>query len=206
MKTDVIISGTIFISVLHGVIPNHWLPVLAVSRKEGWSLYETIQITFIAGLAHAISTILIGIIVGTVGIRLSENIDHFTHIIGPALLVAMGIYFLWRHHTHNHFKLRQDEIKRSSKPKLISLLMVAMFLSPCLEIEAYFLMAGTVGWHMIALMSFLYLFISIAGMVVWVTIAYKGLLKLNWHSLEHNAGIITGLTLIATGCLTFFKH
>ena len=48
MKTDVIISGTIFISVLHGVIPNHWLPVLAVSRKEGWSLYETIQITFIA--------------------------------------------------------------------------------------------------------------------------------------------------------------
>jgi hypothetical protein len=43
-------------------------------------------------------------------------------------------------------------------------------------------------------------------MVTLVRFAYKGILKLNWHTLEHNAGIITGATLVATGILAFFIH
>jgi hypothetical protein len=39
-------------------------------------------------------------------------------------------------------------------------------------------------------------------MILLVRFAYNGLLKLDWHSLEHNAGIITGLTLVATGLIT----
>jgi len=40
--------------------------------------------------------------------------------------------------------------------------------------------------------------------VLWVRLAYKGFLKLNWHTLEHNSGIITGLTLVITGIISFF--
>ncbi len=79
-----------------------------------------------------------------------------------------------------------------------------MFLSPCMEIEAYFLLAGTKGWQVMALIAIMYSVITIAGMLIWVRIVYKGLLKLNWHKWEHNAGIITGLTLIITGIITFF--
>jgi len=43
-------------------------------------------------------------------------------------------------------------------------------------------------------------------MVVWVRMTYRGLLKLNWHAIEHNAGIITGITLILTGVLSYFLH
>ena len=39
-----ILTGSILISVLHAIIPNHWLPVLAIGRKEGWSLAETSRI------------------------------------------------------------------------------------------------------------------------------------------------------------------
>ena len=73
-----------------------------------------------------------------------------------------------------------------------------------MEIEAYFLLAGTKGWYMMALIAMMYSTITIAGMLIWVRIVYKGLVKLNWHKWEHNAGIITGLTLIATGMLSFF--
>lgn len=83
-------------------------------------------------------------------------------------------------------------------------LVVAMFLSPCLEIEAYFLMAGTKGWWAVATIAGLYLIISVTGMVLWVRLAYKGILKLNWHSVEHKAGIVTGWTLIITGIISFF--
>jgi hypothetical protein len=43
-------------------------------------------------------------------------------------------------------------------------------------------------------------------MVLLVTFAYKGILKLNWHRMEHSAGIITGATLVATGILAVFIH
>lgn len=85
-------------------------------------------------------------------------------------------------------------------------LVVAMFFSPCFEIEAYFLMAGAHGWEQVALLAVIYTVVTVTGMVVWIRIAYRGSFKLNWHSLEHNAGIITGLTLILTGIGSFFIH
>ena len=79
-----------------------------------------------------------------------------------------------------------------------------MFFSPCMEIEAYFLLAGTKGGMAIISIALLYLIISVSGMVLLDKIAYKGIIKLNWHKLEHNAGIITGLTLIITGIIYIF--
>jgi hypothetical protein len=75
-----------------------------------------------------------------------------------------------------------------------------------MEIEAYFLVAGNNGWHQFIIIALLYSTISISGMLIWVRVAYKGILRLNWHKLEHNAGIITGGILIATGILSFFIH
>ena len=186
-----ILTGSILISVLHAIIPNHWLPVLAIGRKEGWSLAETSRITFIAGMAHVISTIIIGILLGMIGGELTHHIHDFTHIIGPSILILIGLYFLRQHYKHHHFHLEKKEIEKKTKKAIILALIVAMFLSPCMEIEAYFLLTGSA-------------IITIAGMLIWIRIVYKGLLKLNWHKWEHNAGIITGLVLIVTGIISFF--
>ena len=83
-------------------------------------------------------------------------------------------------------------------------LLLAMFLSPCLEIEAYFLLAGAYGIWAVLMIAGMYVTITVLGMVLWVRLAYKGVLKLNWHNLEHKSGIITGWTLIATGIISFF--
>ncbi len=199
-----IILGSILLSLLHAVIPSHWLPVLSIGKKENWSIKEVTQVTFLAGLAHALSTIMIGVILGLLGLQLSNNIQYFTHFIAPATLIMLGIFFIYQHHMHRHFHLHQIPKPSLSKPKIIMALVIAMFLSPCLEIEAYFLLAGTKGWWAVLTIAVLYLVISVTGMVLWVRLAYRGILKLNWHTLEHNAGIITGCTLIATGILSFF--
>jgi uncharacterized membrane protein YbjE (DUF340 family) len=199
-----ILTGSILISLLHAVIPNHWLPVLAIGRKEGWSLGEISRITFIAGMAHVISTVIIGILLGLIGSELTGNIENFTRIIAPCILILMGLYFLRQHYKHHHFHVNQNEIQKKTKGSIIWALIVAMFLSPCMEIEAYFLLAGTRGWYMMLLIAVIYSLISIAGMLIWIRIVYKGLLRLNWHKWEHNAGIITGLVLIITGIISFF--
>jgi len=201
-----IITGSLIISLLHALIPNHWLPVLAIGKKEGWDLGETSRITFIAGMSHVISTVIIGILIGLIGKELSHQLDSFTHIIAPSILILMGIYFIRQHYEHHHFHLHKQKTANKTKRSIITALVIAMFLSPCMEIEAYFLVAGSMGWYMMALIAVMYSLITITGMLIWIRIVYKGLLKLNWHKWEHNAGIITGLTLVITGIISFFIH
>jgi len=200
-----LITGSLVLSILHALIPNHWLPVLAISKKENWTIGQTTSVTFISGMAHALSTVLIGVVVGLLGVTLAEHVESFARIIAPIVLVALGLFYIYQHHRHKHFHLHA-EMKPLSKSKIIIGLAVAMFFSPCFEIEAYFLIAGAHGWEQVALLAILYTVVTVTGMVVWVRLTYQGLFKLNWHSLEHNAGIITGVTLVLTGVASFFIH
>lgn len=200
-----LITGSLILSVLHALIPNHWLPVLAISRRESWSLTQTTTVTFISGLAHALSTVLIGLLIGLLGVKLAENVRYFTHFIAPIILISLGIFYIYQHHRHKHFHLHAQE-KPLAKNKIITGLVIAMFFSPCFEIEAYFLMAGAHGWSLVAVLAILYTVVTVTGMVIWVRLTYRGLFKFNWHALEHNAGIITGVTLVLTGITSFFIH
>lgn len=202
---ETLIAGSLVLSILHALIPNHWLPVLAISKKENWSIGETTWVTLVSGLAHALSTVIIGVVIGILGITLSESVTGFTHIVAPSILIALGIFFIYQHHRHKHFHLH-PETKRLSKNRIVIGLAIAMFFSPCFEIEAYFLMAGAYGWQQVATLAILYTAVTVTGMVVWVRLTYRGLFKLNWHSLEHNAGVITGITLVLTGIISFFIH
>jgi len=200
-----LIAGSLALSVLHALIPNHWLPVLAIAKKENWSVNKTTKVTFIAGLAHALSTVLIGFIIGVAGIQLAANMGYFTAYVAPSILIALGVFFIYQHHIHKHFHLHRHKEIVSDKKVIVSLV-VAMFFSPCLEIEAYFLMAGARGLWLVSVIALLYTVVTVGGMVIWVSVTYRGLIKLNWHTLEHNAGIITGVTLVLTGILSFFIH
>ncbi len=196
-------TGSLLLSLLHAIIPNHWLPVLAIGRKENWSLREILNVTIICGLCHVVSTLLIGWGLAFFGWELSQKFQSITSFIAPVVLICIGLIFIYRHHRHKHFHLA-DQPHKNSKSKIIFSLSLAMFFSPCLEIEAYFLAAGTesIGWVLI--LSTIYFFVTLVGMVIWVTVAYHSSNKFNWHKLEHNAGIITGVTLIVTGIISFF--
>ena len=199
-----ILTGSILISLLHATIPSHWLPVLAIGRQENWTIKEVSQVTFITALAHASSTVLIGVILGLIGYKISDHIDQITHVATPVILIGMGLVFVYRHYTHKHFHLHGGSVSKDSKRNIIISLFIAMFLSPCLEIEAYFLLAGTISKWLLLSIALIYFVFTITGMIILVRIAYKGLLKFNSHKLEHKAGMITGFILIATGVLSIF--
>ena len=207
LTSDVIsiVVGSFVLSVLHALIPNHWLPVLAISRKENWSLNETVSVTVISGLSHALSTVMIGLIVGLAGVQASKKLEDFTYIIAPLILIVLGLFYIYQHHRHKHFHV-STQADTASKREIITTLAIAMFFSPCFEIEAYFLLAGTHGWSQILTLAFLYTVVTVAGMAIWIRIAYRGIVKFNWHGLEHYAGIITGVTLILSGIISFFFH
>lgn len=201
-----IITGSVILSILHATIPNHWLPIIAIGRKENWTLNEVTRVTFVAAVSHGLSTVILGFALGYIGASMAERLESFTHLIAPIILIVLGLLFIYRHHTHKHFHIDGNLKKKKSKRSIIIALVLAMFLSPCMEIEAYFLLAGSQESWLIWFIASLYLVITTLGMVTLVRFAYIGVLKLNWHKLEHNAGIITGVTLVGTGILAFFIH
>ncbi|MCO6497228.1 MAG: hypothetical protein J5I50_06155 [Chitinophagaceae bacterium] len=201
-----IILGSLILSLLHATIPNHWLPIIAIGRKQGWTLSEVRSVTFLSAVAHGVSTVLIGLVLYFIGSEMAGRIEYFARWIGPGILILLGLIFIYRHHVHLHFHVNEKKLENISKGKIILGLTLAMFFSPCLEIEGYFLMAGTQGPWLVWFIAGLYLVITITGMLILVQMAYKGLLKLDWHKLEHNAGIITGLTLVVTGIISIFIH
>jgi cytochrome c biogenesis protein CcdA len=203
-----IFLGGLILSLIHASIPNHWIPLIAVSKTEKWTNKETLFATFITGFAHTISTIIIGIIVGFVGIKLSESYSYITKIAAPIILFSIGIiYFLIdlkSSHHHHHFEIKDQIKNKKSKWTIIISLSIAMFLTPCIEIEAYYFQAATIGWLGIFIVSMVYLMITLIVMFALVYLGLKGVSRFNSHYLEHHEKRITGIVLILLGFLAYF--
>ena len=204
---DSLFLGSLTLSLLHALIPSHWLPFVTIGQTERWSLRQTLTVTAIAGLAHTISTTLLGILVSLAGWQLAENYHDLSERAIPLLLLALGLWYLMQHlrhrHVHDHIDAGSIRKARSFSALLLSL-GLAMFLSPCLEIEAYFLSAGAKGWGAVVLVALIYNVITLTGMLLMVALGRKSLQRINPHWFEHHENLITGLTLVGLAILNFF--
>lgn len=210
-----IVIGAFLLSIVHASIPNHWIPLVALSKAEKWSEKLKMGITAIAGFAHTLSTIIIGIIVGFFGYKLSGSYSFIVGVIAPSILILLGIIYLIlsirdnKHHHHHHtHEINIDEVNLPSAKKtttaIILTLTISMFFSPCLEIEAYFFVASRLGWQGIITVSVIYTIITIAGMLLLVWLGMKGVRKIKSHFLEHHEKTITGIILIVLGIAGYF--
>jgi len=201
--------GSMLLGLIHPLFPNHWIPLIAISKTEKWTNKETIFATLITGFSHTLSTIIIGIIVGFVGIKLSESYSYTTRIAAPLILVIIGVIYLIldfrSSHHHHHFEINNGSTKdRKSKAAIIFSLCIGLFFSPCIEIEAYYFQAATQGWIGILLVSLVYLIMTLTIMVSLVYLGLMGVNKLNSHFLDHHEKSITGIVLILLGSLAYF--
>lgn len=210
-----IIIGSLILSITHALIPNHWFPLAAISKTEKWNRKDTLLITAISGFTHITSTIIIGIIVGFVGYRLSSQIDIITSTIAPAILFFIGIFYVIlnviksSHHHHHHIDLDQSEENgktKKSKFTIILSLITMMFFSPCIEIEAYYFTAGSFGWAGIITLSFIYLVITVSFMIFLVDFGRRSLDRLSkrLNFLDKYERAITGIVLILLAIFTYF--
>jgi hypothetical protein len=200
--------GSFLLSAVHACIPNHWIPLVAIGRAERWGRSEALLFTAVVGLAHASSTILIGILVGLLGYELSARHSAITSIAAPSLLIVLGIvYLVWdlvARHRHSHAFERASSGNKTSKLSLVASLSVAMFFSPCIELEAYYFSAGALGWVGILLVSSVYLLVTVLGMLILVDLGLKGAQRIRSDFLENHEKRVTGILLLALGAAAFF--
>lgn len=93
--------------------PDHYLPFVMMSWARKWSAARTAVITFLCGLGHIGSSVVLGLVGVSVGlaIRKLESVESFRGNIAAWLLMAFGlVYLVWglrrayrgRLHVHSH--------------------------------------------------------------------------------------------------------
>lgn len=198
-----IIVGSILLSLIHALIPNHWIPLIAIGKSEKWTKKEVTFSAFFTGISHTLSTVIIGIIIGITGYKLSKNYELISSTIAPVVLIVIGIIyflrdFIWHHHEHTH----SSQIKNRSKWAILIALSIEMFFSPCLEIEAFFFQAGTYGWPGIITLSLIYTVFTVLLMMLYVNIGFRGIEKIKSGFIERHNKKITGIILIILGIIS----
>jgi nickel/cobalt exporter len=202
-----VIAGTVLLAMVHALIPNHWLPLVAVARAEQWKMRDITSITFISALAHVLGTVILGLVLGIIGKELQLKYGNAIYVASSVLLIAFGLIYYTVNLPHHHHSSQKDVVQyKRSKRKWILIFIVMMFLSPCLEVESLFLSAGAYGMGLVTILSLIYAVVSISGILLLVNLGYKGINLLNANFIEHNEKRISGIVLIAVGIITFFLH
>ena len=97
--------------------PDHYLPFIVIARARKWSRTKTVWLTFLCGLGHVGSSVLIGMIGVAFGVVVTklEIVESFRGNIAAWALIAFGlIYFLWglrtalRNKPHKHVHTHND--------------------------------------------------------------------------------------------------
>lgn len=202
-----IIAGTVLLALVHALIPNHWLPLVAVAKAEQWKKRDVTIITFISAAAHVLGTVALGLILGLIGKELEEKYGNAINVAASVLLIVFGlVYFTVNLPHHHHSEQKDVATYKRSKRKWVMIFIVMMFLSPCLEVESLFLSAGAFGMSLVILLSVIYAIVSISGIMLLVHLGYKGINLLSANFIEHNEKKISGLVLIVVGIVSFFLH
>lgn len=115
MSISILLVTAASLALVHTLIgPDHYLPFIVLGRAEGWTLRKTLLLTLLCGLAHVLSSVVIGALGVGLGWALS-GMERFEGIRGSLAswgLIAFGLaYFAWglwrgwrgRHvHVHQH--------------------------------------------------------------------------------------------------------
>jgi nickel/cobalt exporter len=200
-----LIAGTFILALIHALIPNHWLPLVAVARSEKWNIRQINSITFFAAAAHVIGTVALGVVLGKIGDKLALEYGKVINVVAPVLLLIFGLIYFTVNLPHHHHQERKDiEGYKRSHGRWILIFMLMMFLSPCLEVESLFLSAGAYGMPVVLTMSFIYAVISVSGILLLVNLGTKGVNLLPADFIENNEKRISGIVLILVGIISFF--
>ena len=101
------------VGVLHTLVPDHWMPIVALGRSRGWSRGRTARAAAIAGLGHTLSTLAIGVVIWAVGAVFAARYAHGVNVAAALALLGFGGWVAWtgwrelaagHGHGHEHFE------------------------------------------------------------------------------------------------------
>jgi nickel/cobalt exporter len=225
--STLLLAGTaVTIGFIHTIVgPDHYIPFIVMGEARRWTIRRTMLITFLCGLGHVLSSVVVGFIGIAAGISLSklEFFESFRGNIAAWLLIVFGLVYmlvslrsLYRkkkhvhvhHHTdgidheheHGHFSGHSHihlESKKNMTPWILFLIFVLGPCEPLIPIVMY--PAAENNIHGVIIVSLLFSVVTIATMMSVVLAFRLGLSRINLRPLESYVNVIAGATILVSG-------
>ena len=91
-----LLGGGFVAAFLHAALPTHWLPFVLVGRAQRWSMARTLLAVVVAGLAHIVTTAVLGGLIVAAGLALDQWIKGVLPHLSAVLLFLFGAFYLTR--------------------------------------------------------------------------------------------------------------
>ena len=231
MKLSVLLSicsTGLAVSFVHSILPTHWLPFVLAARGQKWTTGRTLAITALAAAGHVLFTTLLGVLVVGLGATVQAWVGSVFPWIAGIALIAFGAFYFWRGghahehvtqfqplderahdhhpHAHGHHHHHAPAINSGNKAPMsdravILGLLAALTFSPCEGFLPVYLSGISYGWKGFALLSAVLAAGTMAGMLIFTTIAMIGLQQFKLEALDRYENRILGTLLVALGVL-----
>jgi sulfite exporter TauE/SafE len=223
----VILAGTAasigFIHTISG--PDHYLPFIVLAKARRWSALKTAIITFLCGIGHILSSIIlgfIGIFLGVAVFKL-EAIESSRGEWAAWLLIIFGFtYFIWgihrairwKPHIHSHPHLEENSHSHSHSHTMehshvhyrqeVNLtpwvLFIVFVFGPCEPLIPLIIYpAAKHNMMAVVTISSIFALTTISTMLCIVLSAYFGLSRLPVRNLERYSHALAGLVIFLCG-------
>lgn len=216
----------ISIGFIHTILgPDHYLPFIVLSEAKKWTIRKTMLITFLCGVGHVLSSVVLGLVGIGVGISVNKlvKVESFRGSIAAWLFIAFGLVYLVisirnlvrkKKHSHEHFHrgegthvhehnhlqehthFHQTDVVKTT-PWILFLIFIFGPCEPLIPILMYPAAQNNISGAVIV--SLLFSLVTIATMM-GVVLAFKmGLSKINLKPLEKYSNVIAGAMILLSG-------
>jgi len=206
--------------------PDHYLPFIVMSKSGRWSFQKTMWVTFLCGLGHVLSSVLLGMIGVFFGIAVTklEAFESFRGNLAAWAFIAFGlVYLLWgirqtirnrphehvhshgsgidHQHIHQHHDEHLHVHTALGSTKLTPWVLFTIFvLGPCEPLIPFLMYPAAQGdvWGLI-LVTAIFGFITVSTMLMIVLVSVYGINFLPLSKFERYTHAIAGATIFLSG-------
>jgi sulfite exporter TauE/SafE len=222
-----LLSATaVSLGFIHTILgPDHYLPFIVLSEARKWNLRKTMLITFLCGLGHVLSSVLLGFAGIAIGLSVNRlvSVESFRGNIAAWLFIAFGLVYMIisirnlyrkRKHTHPHFHhdsgnhvhehshvSEHTHIHETDKARTTPWILFLIFVfGPCEPlIPVLMYPAAENNIHGTIIVALLFSIVTIATMM-GVVLAFKlGFSKINLKPVEKYTNVIAGAMILLSG-------
>lgn len=198
MKETLFILSAFTVSIIHSLMPEHWLPFVLTGRVRRWTPFRAVIFTLLSMTIHVSSSLILGLLV-FFGIKPAEKFGEVVEVFAIFLLILFGIYYIlpekWAEkiHSHNH--------SDSAEGIYLS---TAVGMHPCLFITPAFLtLASSLKEFYLSALALSIPTISIPPFIVGFVL--KGFLGMKWGFLDRYGKTISGIIIVLLGVFLLLR-
>jgi len=229
LETGALIVTAASIGFFHTLLgPDHYLPFVMISWARKWSDFKTMLVTFLCGLGHVGSSVVLGLVGVAFGLALKklELLESVRGNLTAWLLIGFGIaYLIWglrwayknktHRHLHLHFHSQDVEHEHShghhrehshvhDLPGETNVTPWVLFIifafGPCEPLIPILMYPAAQSnfWVLIAVTA-VFSAVTIGTMLVIVMLAKKGVRSFDFPWLQKFSHAIAGATILFCG-------